>query len=110
MFVFKLGFLNLLYCTSLTAFALMQYMSSDALPVVQMLHCCVCPLVCIVLIGCGPDEVRHPSMTQDDSDFEFVAIFYNGSKEYIISNKIKLAVFAFFYLVMKIPNFWVIPL
>ena len=41
---------------------------------------------------------------RDDSNFKFVATFYNGSEEHLISNKIKLSVFTFFYFVMKILN------
>ena len=46
----------------------------------------------------------------DDSRFKFVAIFYIGSKKHIIFDEIKLIVLSFFYLVAKVPNFWVIPL
>ena len=47
-FVFQIVFLNLLYCTSLTAFTVPQHMCSHSFPVGQMLDCCICPLASIV--------------------------------------------------------------
>ena len=49
-FVFQIGSFepSVLRKSSATAFAVAQYMSSHAFPVVQMLNCCVCSLVSIV--------------------------------------------------------------
>ena len=76
-----------------------------------MLDCGICPLVSIVSqLVMAQMEYNILQRFWDDSDFKFVAIFYNGSKKYIISDEIKLIVLPRYYLVMKIPNFRVIPL